>query len=208
MMDKTHSNDLSQAFDGECEREEMSCLLNELICWLFVISIVVFITHHEDGVDEDHKNDEVVKHWPADQLDCKVTDLVAFVQAEARISVEHDELLVPFEFVSCSSKFFLLRAHDVFTEKLHLLILRLSPRVLVTSLGEECHVLGQLLFLLFGVHILLFLQSPWLSLFDGSISVLLNVHVGLGVVLLVQNSVGVQCLGSFGVLGIILLMVD
>jgi hypothetical protein len=55
---------------------------------------------------------------------------------------------------------------------------------------------------------LLFLQSPWLSLFDGSISVLLNVHVGLGVVLLVQNSVGVQCLGSFGVFGIILLMVD
>ena len=120
----------------------MSCLLDKLIRWLFVISIVVFISHHENGVDEDHQNNEVVEHWPADQLHCKVTDFVAFVQAEARVSVKHDELIVLIEFVSSACKLFLLWSHDVFTEKLHLLILRFSSGVLVTGFGEERHVLG------------------------------------------------------------------
>ena len=156
MMNKTHSHNLNHTFDGKRKCEEMPCLFNKLISWLFVISIVVFITHHEDGVNENHKNNEVIKHWPADELNCFVTEAIAFKQAEARISVENDELIELFEFVSCSKKFFLLWTHHVFTEQLHFFVLSFSPFVFITCFGEILHVLSQFLFFLFGIHILFF----------------------------------------------------
>jgi len=72
-MNKTHSHDLNNTFNGKSKCKEMPGLFNKLISWLFVISIVIFITHHEDRVNENHENNEVVKHWPADQLDSFVT---------------------------------------------------------------------------------------------------------------------------------------
>ena len=78
-MNKTHSYDFNNTFDCKCKGEEMSCLFNKLISWQLVISIIVFITRHENGVNENHKNNKVVKHRPANQLNGLVSETITFV---------------------------------------------------------------------------------------------------------------------------------
>ena len=57
----------------------MTWILNKLVCRTQIIPVVVLIDGHEDGVDKDHQDNEIVKHGPADELDSFISNAVAFV---------------------------------------------------------------------------------------------------------------------------------
>jgi hypothetical protein len=82
-MNKAHCDDFDNALDHEGNGENMAYLLNENVRWAIVFSIIIFITCHENGIDEDHQNNEIVEKWMAHELDGFVTNYVALVEAEA-----------------------------------------------------------------------------------------------------------------------------
>jgi len=142
VVDEAHSSDFDNTLDCEDEREEMSRFLDKFVSWKQVISIVILVASHEDGIDENHQNNKIVKHWPANQLNCFVTETVALVKTAERILVKYHKLTPLFEFVSSASKYFLLWAHCIFTNKFHLFVLGFGSLLFVTCLSEELHVLS------------------------------------------------------------------
>ena len=80
-MNKAHGNNFNDTLNRKGKGEKVTGLFNELIGWELVISVVVLITSHENRVYENHQDDEIVKHWPAYQLDGLVTEAVTFVEA-------------------------------------------------------------------------------------------------------------------------------
>jgi len=73
-MNKTHRYYLDNALNNEGNGEYMSSLFNENIGGTCVFSVVIFISSHENRIDENHKNDEIVKHRLANEPDSFVTN--------------------------------------------------------------------------------------------------------------------------------------
>lgn len=142
MVDEAHCSDFDNTLDCEDESEEMSRFLDKFVSWKQVIPIVVLVASHEDGIDENHQNNKIVKHWPAYQLDGFVTETVAFVETTKRVLVKYHKLIPLFEFVGSAVEYFLLWAHCTFTDKFHLFILSFRSLFFISCLSEELHILS------------------------------------------------------------------
>jgi hypothetical protein len=160
-MNKAHSYNFDDTFNCKGKSEKMTSLLNELISRKLVVSIVVLITSHENGVYENHEHNKVVEHWPTNQLNGSISQTVAFVQAKQGVFVEHYKFLVLFEFVSSACKLLLLRTHGFFTDQFHFFVLKFSSGIFVTCFGEILHIFCKFFFFFCGVHVLFFFQSPF-----------------------------------------------
>jgi hypothetical protein len=65
MHDEAHCDDFDDCFQCEYVGKNQTKQLNVLIVTSSTISVLVIKASKHDGVDQDERNDEVIKPWPA-----------------------------------------------------------------------------------------------------------------------------------------------
>ena len=67
MKNESHGYHFDSSFKREDDRKNKAQLFNQLIPALFGLSVGVVKEGQQDGVDEDHGDDEIVEYGPAGQ---------------------------------------------------------------------------------------------------------------------------------------------
>jgi hypothetical protein len=81
-MNKTHRDDFNNALNHKGDGENMAYFLNEDVSGSFVFSIVIFVTCHENRINKDHQNNEIVKERLAYEPDSSISNSVALVETK------------------------------------------------------------------------------------------------------------------------------